>query len=139
MFVDLETVYTYRNFLTGDLRVEQALIDMRLRKGILSMRLRAFIIRLIMCAVAAGFLISPAYSADKKIKKSATNDARGLKVVSKGNGRRIALVIGNGDYKNTGHLANPVNDARLMAETLKKSVLNCTTESRRSTFPVTTC
>jgi uncharacterized caspase-like protein len=32
--------------------------------------------------------------------------------------QRIALVIGNGAYKNTSPLANPPNDARLMAETL---------------------
>ena len=34
--------------------------------------------------------------------------------------RRIALVIGNSDYKIGGKLANPVNDAADMSETLKK-------------------
>lgn len=33
--------------------------------------------------------------------------------------RRIALVIGNGNYQNVSKLSNPVNDARDMAETLK--------------------
>jgi hypothetical protein len=33
---------------------------------------------------------------------------------------KIALVIGNGAYPNIGELANPANDARLMAETLRK-------------------
>jgi len=34
------------------------------------------------------------------------------------NQKRIALVIGNSDYMNAGRLANPVNDARGMAEAL---------------------
>ena len=34
-------------------------------------------------------------------------------------GKRIALVIGNGDYRTVERLANPVNDARLVAETLQ--------------------
>jgi carboxyl-terminal processing protease len=34
---------------------------------------------------------------------------------------RVALVIGNSDYGgDLGHLPNPVNDAKLMAETLRK-------------------
>ena len=33
--------------------------------------------------------------------------------------RKVALVIGNGAYKHAPPLANPVNDARLMAESLK--------------------
>ena len=33
--------------------------------------------------------------------------------------RRIALVIGNGAYQHTSPLANPANDARLMADTLR--------------------
>jgi Caspase domain/Concanavalin A-like lectin/glucanases superfamily len=36
------------------------------------------------------------------------------------NNKRIALVIGNAAYENTRALANPINDARLMANTLKK-------------------
>lgn len=32
--------------------------------------------------------------------------------------QRLALVIGNATYQNIGQLANPVNDAKLMAETL---------------------
>ena len=32
--------------------------------------------------------------------------------------QRVALVIGNGGYKHTAPLANPPNDAQLMAETL---------------------
>jgi uncharacterized caspase-like protein len=34
--------------------------------------------------------------------------------------KRVALVIGNSKYTNTSALTNPVNDARLMAETLEK-------------------
>src|ERR1700689_2035030 len=34
--------------------------------------------------------------------------------------KRVALVIGNGDYKSAPHLDNPANDARAIAETLKK-------------------
>ncbi len=34
-------------------------------------------------------------------------------------GRRIALVIGNSGYRNVERLANPANDARLMAKTLQ--------------------
>jgi uncharacterized caspase-like protein len=33
--------------------------------------------------------------------------------------RRVALVIGNGQYHHVPRLANPTNDARLIAETLK--------------------
>jgi hypothetical protein len=40
---------------------------------------------------------------------------RGIKVQS----RRLALVIGNGAYKTTAHLRNPVNDAQDMAYTLE--------------------
>jgi tetratricopeptide (TPR) repeat protein len=34
-------------------------------------------------------------------------------------GKRVALVIGNSDYVNVPSLANPANDARLMADTLR--------------------
>ena len=34
--------------------------------------------------------------------------------------KRVALVIGNGDYKIAPHLDNPANDARAVAETLRK-------------------
>jgi tetratricopeptide (TPR) repeat protein len=34
-------------------------------------------------------------------------------------GRRVALVIGNSTYANVSRLANPANDARLMAQTLR--------------------
>ena len=34
--------------------------------------------------------------------------------------KRVALVIGNGDYKIAPHLDNPANDARAIAETLRK-------------------
>ena len=37
-----------------------------------------------------------------------------------GGSRRVALVIGNGAYKNVAPLENPTNDARDMARTLKK-------------------
>src|SRR5258706_6804828 len=37
-----------------------------------------------------------------------------------GSGRRVALVIGNGNYQGAAKLANPVNDARAMAAKLKK-------------------
>jgi hypothetical protein len=33
--------------------------------------------------------------------------------------KRVALVIGNSNYRNVGHLANPANDAQLMADTLR--------------------
>ena len=36
-------------------------------------------------------------------------------------GRRVALVVGNGAYKSVERLANPANDARLIASTLKAS------------------
>jgi hypothetical protein len=54
-----------------------------------------------------------------KMDKNKTASDRALKADRKGDGRRIALVIGNSDYKYTGTLSNPANDARLMAETLK--------------------
>lgn len=80
------------------------------------MRIAARILSTAILFAAASFLMMvPANAADKKAAK--TN--RALKVVPKGDGRRIALVIGNSDYKYTGALSNPANDARLMAETLK--------------------
>jgi TPR repeat protein len=33
--------------------------------------------------------------------------------------KRVALVIGNADYRNVAHLDNPANDAKLMAKTLR--------------------
>src|SRR5262252_6691088 len=41
--------------------------------------------------------------------------------------RRIALVIGNGLYRNVIHLKNPPNDATLVATTLKKLGFEVTT------------
>ena len=38
--------------------------------------------------------------------------------------RRVALVIGNGNYSHVGHLANPPNDAAAVAEALKKVGFN---------------
>lgn len=37
------------------------------------------------------------------------------------NGRRVALVIANGNYANTAKLGNPVNDGRIVAEGLKRA------------------
>src|SRR6202158_2535653 len=34
--------------------------------------------------------------------------------------KRVALVIGNSAYKNIGPLENPANDAKLMADTLRR-------------------
>src|ERR1700761_2556416 len=36
-------------------------------------------------------------------------------------GKRVALVLGNSAYQNVPQLTNPVNDARLMADTFKKA------------------
>ncbi len=36
-------------------------------------------------------------------------------------GKRVALVVGNSSYQNVAHLANPVNDAATLADTLKKA------------------
>jgi hypothetical protein len=36
-------------------------------------------------------------------------------------GRRVALVIANGNYTNTNRLDNPLNDSRLIAESLRKT------------------
>ncbi len=50
-----------------------------------------------------------------------TVDDRGFKnIETSDNDKRLALVIGNSDYKSGNKLKNPVNDANLMAETLKK-------------------
>lgn len=89
-------------------------------KGNIFMQSRIVFIILIIFAVTAGILSSPTYSADQKNNKSEPKSNRGLNVVRKGDGRRIALVIGNGNYQYTGQLANTANDARLMAETLKE-------------------
>ncbi|MEI8102435.1 MAG: caspase domain-containing protein [Chlorobium sp.] len=84
------------------------------------MRLKALIVWLIICGMTTGFFVTTVIAAEKKAKKASSSDTnRGLKVVSKGNVRRFALVIGNSNYLHVGTLANPANDARLMAETLK--------------------
>src|SRR5437763_7895043 len=36
-------------------------------------------------------------------------------------GRRVAFVVGNSDYKNVPELPNPINDARAVAESLKRA------------------
>ena len=36
-------------------------------------------------------------------------------------GKRIALVIGNSAYRNVSRLANPVNDAAVLADTFRKA------------------
>src|ERR1700743_749746 len=36
-------------------------------------------------------------------------------------GKRVALVLGNSAYQNVPQLTNPVNDARLMADTFRKA------------------
>jgi uncharacterized caspase-like protein len=43
-----------------------------------------------------------------------------LPAVSAQAAARVALVVGNSDYASTGRLANPVNDASLMAQTLRQ-------------------
>lgn len=51
---------------------------------------------------------------------AAQNDPRGMRVQPTPQGeRRVALVIGNSDYKDS-PLVNPVNDARAMAESLRR-------------------
>lgn len=51
---------------------------------------------------------------------SFSQDTRGMKPVPLNNGeRRVALVIGNKEYKNVLTLKNPVNDALLMKKTLE--------------------
>ena len=43
-----------------------------------------------------------------------------LAVMPAGAETRLALIIGNADYRHTNKLDNPVNDAKLIAATLKK-------------------
>jgi TPR repeat protein len=61
----------------------------------------------------------------------AVNDNDQIEVLIEPNkislGKRIALVIGNSNYP-TAHLANPVNDARLMEKTLKQIGFDVSTE-----------
>ncbi|MEO1054444.1 MAG: caspase family protein [Bacteroidota bacterium] len=57
------------------------------------------------------------------IYQSETNSEQDLSNVSvkvPKNEKRIALVIGNADYRNGGELKNPLNDARAMAKTLRQ-------------------
>ncbi|HEY6839218.1 MAG TPA: caspase family protein [Geobacteraceae bacterium] len=60
-------------------------------------------------------------SSSHRKAKNAASDDRGVAVVEKNrDGRkRIALVIGNGSYQSS-PLKNPVNDARVMAATLRR-------------------
>ena len=41
-----------------------------------------------------------------------------LAIFAQINDKKLALVIGNGDYEHGGSLKNPVNDANLIAKTL---------------------
>ena len=82
-----------------------------------------FWLMLLLCAV----MITPAYSAEPTSKKAKikTTDDRSLAVVEKSrDGRkRVALVIGNGNYRYTDSLpklANPANDAEDMAAALRR-------------------
>ena len=52
----------------------------------------------------------------------AVADGRGISFIEKNSegSKRIALIIGNSHYQHTGRLANPANDARLLASTLKE-------------------
>lgn len=43
-----------------------------------------------------------------------------LAALPAGAAERVALVLGNGDYRHVGRLANPVNDANLLGETLRR-------------------
>ncbi len=63
---------------------------------------------------------SPAIEADKLSPVQTNSSAKNAVDISSTEQKRIALVIGNGDYKNAGSLANPLNDAADMAEELKK-------------------
>jgi len=48
------------------------------------------------------------------------NTPRGLQLKKMKEEQRVALVIGNTNYKNLAHLNNPINDARLMKNVLKQ-------------------
>lgn len=81
------------------------------------MKLRLLIIFLV-------FLLLPVICAAAPKKKNSPGNDRGLTAVSKttGDGRRVALVIGNGAYRHTNSmpkLANPVNDADDIAAALR--------------------
>lgn len=84
----------------------------------ISMRLRSqWIVAL--CFLAAVALVEPqsiamrlALQQDNRLIKHDPEQRR--------DERRIALVIGNGAYKNVGQLRNPTSDATLLAVTLKK-------------------
>jgi hypothetical protein len=57
------------------------------------------------------------------VDKASTNpqkNYRALKAVSKSNKRKIALVVGNSNYRYTSPLINPLHDAQMIANTLKE-------------------
>jgi len=72
----------------------------------------AKIIVVILTTIAINIAFSVSYAADRKKTIRRNNDA------STTSERRLALVIGNADYKNA-PLRNPVNDANDMEKTLK--------------------
>ncbi|MBF0541028.1 MAG: caspase family protein [Nitrospirae bacterium] len=71
------------------------------------------------------FNITPlVYAKTKKplkntIDNAQTSDNRSIELKAMVSEKRVALVIGNGDYKNIKKLRNPVNDAQAMASVLK--------------------
>lgn len=55
---------------------------------------------------------------------STTSEKRVIKLTSEVTEKRLALVVGNSNYKNSASLKNPVNDANLIEATLKELGFN---------------
>lgn len=69
--------------------------------------------------VDTGLSVTGELDGQTKEKLGIGSSDRGIKAKSKPKKRRLALVIGNGDYQNS-PLKNPVNDAQDMARVLRK-------------------
>ena len=55
----------------------------------------------------------------KNVSSAATSQSVNIKSTSLPNEKRLALIIGNADYQYEGKLRNTINDAKLLAETLR--------------------
>ncbi|MGO9993259.1 MAG: caspase domain-containing protein [Steroidobacteraceae bacterium] len=72
--------------------------------------------------VLAGIVFGQAAHAQQPVERGAGTISQTLQAPGqRQDARRIALVIGNGGYRNVSRLVNPSNDARLIAGTLQKA------------------
>ncbi|MBF0473129.1 MAG: tetratricopeptide repeat protein [Nitrospirae bacterium] len=118
--------YSPHPYLPKSVEVEKS-IKMNKKRGwkkLIPKKAAVFVsIILISCIAVSAYFYNKNYSnvrsvGDNAINNSQTADDNSLSEMQ--TEKRVALVIGNGDYKNIKTLRNPVNDAKAMAEVLRE-------------------